>query len=68
MTSNRLNLSFKAKKQNIIALTQFTWMKTLSIPCYLDTLSIALFAPHVFEDGIHGSSIVELLFKLMRIT
>lgn len=35
---------------------------------YLDTLSVVIFAPHELEDGIHGSPVVEFLFKLMRIT
>lgn len=34
---------------------------------YLDTFSVVLFAPHVLEDWIHGSSVVEFLLKLMGI-
>lgn len=35
---------------------------------HLNTLSIVLFCPHIFEDGIHGPPVIKLLFKLMRVT
>lgn len=34
----------------------------------LNTLSIVVLCPHVLEDGIHGSPVIKLLFKLMRVT
>lgn len=55
-------------ESDVIFWKQFIKMKTILFFFYLNALSVVFFAPHVFQNWIHGSSIVKFLFKLMRIS
>lgn len=35
---------------------------------HLYALPVRICAPHVPQDGIHGTAVVKLLFKLVRVT
>lgn len=35
---------------------------------HLDALPVGIRAPHVPQDRIHGTAVVKLLFKLVRVT
>lgn len=35
---------------------------------HLDALPVRVSAPHVPQDGVHGTAVVKLLLKLVRVT
>lgn len=55
------NLRFATQKKKS---TEFCY----PLCVHLNTLSIALLSPHVLQNGVHGPSVIKLLFKLVWIT